>query len=80
MSELTKVIKDHLSKRVQNNELENEDITDIIDLLGGYLNLETYTDYSKRTNLDYNSVKARVKSGKIKEYTLFNVKFVIDNQ
>ena len=79
MSDLTKIIKDHLSKRVQNNELKNSDITDIIDSLGCYLNLETYSDYSKRTKLDYNSVKARVKSGKIKEYILFNTKFIIDN-
>ena len=79
MSDLTNVIKDHISVRFQNNELSNDNMIDIIKHFGSYLNLETYSDYAKRTSLDYNSVKARVKSGKIQEMELFGVKFVIDN-
>lgn len=76
---LTETINDHLNKRVHAGELQNPELVSIIDNLGQYLNLETYSDYAKRTGLDYNSVKARVKSGKLQEYTLFNVRFVIDN-
>ncbi len=78
-SELHNVIKTHLGHRLQNNELTNNDITSLIDLLGSYLNLKTISDYSKANNISYNGVLERIKSGKIKEYTLFNIKFVIDN-
>jgi len=79
MTELHNIIKQHLGNRLQNNELSNEEKTSLIDLIGGYLNLETISNYAKRTGLEYNSVLARIKSGKIKEYNLFNVKFIIDN-
>ena len=78
-SELYEVINQHLGVRLQNNELTNNDITGLIDLLGRYLNLQTISDYSKEKSISYNGVLARIKSGVIKEYTLFNVKFVIDN-
>lgn len=79
MSNLTKIIKEHLYEKVQNNELQNDDLVEIIDLLGSFLNLETISYYSKRVNLDYSSIKARVKSGKLKPYELFKIKFIIDN-
>lgn len=79
-SELHNVIKTHLGNRLHNCELENNEITSLIDLLGSYLNLKTISDYSKANNISYNGVLERIKSGKIKEYTLFNVKFVIDNE
>jgi len=79
-SELHNVIKQHLGQRLQNNELSNEDMTSLIDLIGGYLNLQTISDYSKSKNISYNGVLERIKSGKLKEYVLFNVKFVVDNE
>lgn len=76
---LTKVIKEHLSSRVQNLELNNEDIVEIIDLLGAYLNAETISDYAKRNKITYNGTLQRIATGKLKTFTLFKNKFVIDN-
>jgi Na+/phosphate symporter len=76
---LTKTIKEHLSKRVQNNELNNESIIELIDLLGTYLNAETISDYSKRTKLSYNGTLQRMGNGRLKTFTLFKTKFVIEN-
>lgn len=79
-SGLHNVIKQHLGQRLQNNELTNDDIKSLIDLLGGYLNLKTYAEYSELEKISYNGVLARVKSGSIQSYKLFGVKFVIDNK
>ncbi len=79
-SELHNIIKEHLGKRLHNVELTNDEMVSLIDLIGGYLNLETISSYAKREGIEYNGVLARIKSGKIKEYTLFGVKFVIDNE
>jgi hypothetical protein len=79
MSELHKIIKEHLQKRLQNNELSNTEMVDLIDTIGMYLNLKTIANYATIENISYNGVLARVKSGKIKEYELFGVKFIIDN-
>ena len=76
---LTKVIKEHLSDRVQKGELNNEDIVEIIDLLGAYLNAETISDYAKRNKITYNGTLQRIATGKLKTFTLFKNKFVIDN-
>lgn len=76
---LKTTIKEHLSHRVQNSELNNEDIVEIISLLGSYLNAETISDYSKINKISYNGTIQRIGSGKLKTFTLFNIKFVIDN-
>ena len=76
---LTTIIKEHLSDRVQKGELNNESIVEIIDLMGAYLNAETVSDYAKRNNLTYNGALVRIGSGKLKTFTLFKTKFVIDN-
>lgn len=78
-SELYNVINDHLGKRLQKNELTNDDIVGLIDLLGGYLNLKPITTYAKSEGISYNGALARIKSGKIKQYELFGCIFVIDN-
>lgn len=79
ISPLTEKIKEHLSVRVQNSELSNDDIVSIIDHLGAYLNLMTVSDYANSCDISYNGALKRIESGKVKEYNLFNVKFVIDN-
>lgn len=71
---LINTICDHLSRRIENGELSNDDMVQIIELIGGYLNLSTISDYSKQNNLSYNGAKRFRKVKKI-----FNVKFVIDN-
>ena len=80
MSELHNIIKEHLTKRLQNNELSNTDMVDLIDTIGMYLNLRTIANYATLENISYNGVLTRIKSGKIKEYELFGVKFIIDNE
>ena len=50
-------------------------LVQIFELTGIYSNLETISDYSKRTGISYNGVKNYRKT-----IELFNVKFVIDNE
>ena len=78
-SELHNIIKEHLGRILHNVELSNEEMVSLIDLIGSYLNLKTISDYAKINSISYNGVLDRVKSGKVKEYNLFNVKFIIDN-
>ena len=80
MSELHNIIKEHLGKRLHNSELSNDEMVSLIDLIGSYLNLQTIANYATLENISYNGVLARIKSGKIKEYELFGVKFIIDNE
>jgi hypothetical protein len=80
MSELSKIIKEHLGKRLHNSELTNDEMVELIDTIGMYLNLRTVANYATLENISYNGVLARIKSGKIKEYELFGVKFIIDNE
>ena len=74
MSKLSDKINNRISELVQNGELTNDDMVSIIDHIGGYLNLQTISDYSKATGISYNGAK---KCRKVVE--IFNVKFVIDN-
>jgi len=67
-------ILNRLSELIETNQLNNEDLVQIIEHVGGYLNLETISEYAKKNNLSYNGVKKCRKT-----MTLFNVKFVIDN-
>jgi len=80
MSELSNKIKEHLQKRIQENELNNTEMVEIIDTVGMYLNLKTIANYATLENISYNGVLARIKSGKIKEYELFGIKFIISNE
>ena len=64
----------HLSDRIQNGELSNNDMVQIIEHIGGYLNLKTIPNYAKENKISYNGVKKFRCVRKI-----FNVKFVIDN-
>ncbi len=71
---LSQVIQEHLTERIEKNELSNDDLVQIIEHIGSYLNLSTIPDYAKRNKMSYNGVK---KFRTIK--TIFNTKFVIDN-
>lgn len=79
MSELSNKIKEHLGKRLHNSELTNYEMVELIDTIGKYLNLKTIANYAADEKVSYNGVLARIKSGKVKEYELFGVKFIIDN-
>jgi len=67
-------ICEHLSTRIENGELSNDDIVQVIEHCGSYLNLCTISKYAKENKMSYNGVK---KFRTIKK--LFGVKFVIDN-
>ena len=71
---ITNVICEHLSKRIEAGELSNNELVQIIEHIGCYLNLQTIPDYAAANNLSYNGVKKHRHVKKI-----FNVKFVIDN-
>jgi len=79
-SELHNIIKEHLGKRLHNVELTNDEMVSIMDLVGSYLNLCTIANYATLNKISYNGVLERIKSGKIKDYQLFGVRFVIDNE
>jgi hypothetical protein len=77
---LIETINSHLSQRIQKGELQNSELISILDTVGSYLNLMTFSDYAKREKISYNGVLNRVESGKVQVLELFNVKFVIDNK
>ena len=73
MNMIAKILKNiHLG--VENNLLNNNDLVQIIEQVGSYLNLQTISDYAKENKISYNGAKKFRKTVK-----LFNVKFVIDN-
>ena len=71
---LVDIICNHISERIEGNQLSNDDCIKIIEHIGSYLNLQTVYDYAKSTGISYNGAK-HFRSVK----DIFNVKFVIDN-
>ncbi len=63
---LVNTIEEHLTKRITNGELSNNDLVQLIELVGSYLNLTTIADYARQNKLRHVT-------------KIFNVKFVIDN-
>ncbi len=71
----TEKIKEYISKYVFKGELESDNLVQLIELCGGYLNLDTIPNYSKKNHISYNGTK---KCRQI--ITLFGSKFVVDNK
>lgn len=71
---LVNKICEHLSERIESGELNNTDLVQIIEHIGGYLNLQTISKYAKENNMSYNGVKHFRNI-----FEIFGVKFVIDN-
>ena len=67
-------VNGRLCELIENGSLNNEDMVQIIELVGGYLNLQTRSEYSKQNNISYNGAKKHRKN-----IVLFGVKFIIDN-
>lgn len=67
-------IEQHLSERITNGDLQNNELVQLIEHIGMYLNLQTIPDYAKSNGKSYNGVK-KFRNG----VTIFNVKFVVDN-
>jgi len=72
---LVNTICDHLGQRIEAGQLTNDDLVQIIEHLGSYLNLSTIEDYARKNKISYNGAKKFRSCIKI-----FNVKFVIDNE
>ena len=72
---LVNKIKNRLSYNIQNNELTNEELIQIIEHIGYYLNIRTISDYAKNNSISYNGAKKFRKN-----VTIFGVKFIIDNE
>ena len=64
----------NISKGVDNNVLSNDDLLQIIECVGDYLNLATISKYATKNNLSYNGAKNNRNIKKI-----FGVRFVVDN-
>jgi hypothetical protein len=71
-------LKDKIIRNIyigmSNNMLSNNDLIDIIETSGSYLNLMTISDYSKHNKISYNGAKHFRE-----QLELFGVKFIIDN-
>jgi len=66
-------------QKFEDGELNNDSLVQIIELCGGYLNIETIPNYAKRNKLSYNGAKKQPKTNQRRVVSLFKVKFVIDN-
>ena len=74
ITEKGKKLCDFVTEKTMNGEFTNEDLLQLIEVAGSFLNLQTIPDYAKSKNISYNGVKNHRKIIEI-----FNVKFVIDN-
>ena len=64
-----------IEKSIHEGDISNDEMVQLIEVVGSYLNLKTIPCYAKVNNMTYNGVK---KCRKIVK--LYGVKFVIDNQ
>ncbi len=71
---LTNTICKHIQQQFVSDNLDNSDLVQIIEHLGGVLNIQTISDYAKVTGISYNGAK---KFRNVIE--LFGIKFIIDN-
>jgi hypothetical protein len=70
---LINTIQEHISMRIEGGELSNNDLVQLIEHVGAYLNLKTIPQYAKQHGISYNGAKFR------KVIKLFNTKYIIDN-
>ena len=69
-----KKLCDFVTQKTMQGELSNNDLVQLIEVAGSFLNLKTISDYAKENNLSYNGAKHFRKTVEI-----FNTKFIIDN-
>ena len=74
LSEEEQGMLDRFAEHAATKGVSNEFLVQLIELSGGYLNLQTIPNYAKSHHMSYNGVKkARQK------VVLFGVRFVVDN-
>ena len=69
-----KKLCDFVTQKTMLGELSNNDLVQLIEVAGAFLNLQTIPDYANSKGLSYNGVKNHREIIEI-----FNTKFVIDN-
>ncbi|OFX52332.1 MAG: hypothetical protein A2066_00120 [Bacteroidetes bacterium GWB2_41_8] len=74
LSEYEKLTLIELGQSIVQDRWSNEGLVQLIELAGGYLNLQTIPDYAAAKKLSYNGVK---KTRNIRE--IHGIKWVIDN-
>lgn len=74
MTDLADKILINIDKGLYNNMLSNDDLVQIIEQCGMYLNLKTIPNYAKDNNISYNGAK-----NYRTVVSIFNTKFIIDN-
>lgn len=74
MNDLREKINRNIHKGIINNYLSNDDLVQIIEQTGSYLNLRTRSAYAKENNLSYNGAKKFRQN-----VNLFGVNFIVDN-
>lgn len=74
LSDNGKKLNDFLDLKMHSGSFTNNDLVQFIELAGRYLNLQTIPDYAKEHKMSYQGVRNYRNI-----VTIFNVKFVIDN-
>lgn len=64
-----------IHENVVTGKLSNDELVQLIEQCGSYLNLKTIPDYAKEKGISYNGAKKFRRVVKI-----FNVKFIVDNE
>lgn len=77
MQNISKINKllNFIAEKFETNQLDNTDLVQIIEHCGDYLNLMSISDYAKENGMSYNGVKNHREI-----ITIFNQKFVLDNE
>jgi len=69
-------LKEKLFENYRNGAISDEQLVQIFELISGYFNLKTITNYAKRNGITYNgALKRKLRKIKIDEIT-----FIIDNE
>ena len=74
MTKMIDTVANSVSSGVQKGQLSNNDLVQIIELCGAYLNLKSRSQYAKANNISYNGAK-RFRENVL----LFGTIFIIDN-
>lgn len=75
LSDKGRKLNDFLDSKMYEGDFTNDDLVQFIESAGKYLNLQTIPDYAKEHKMSYQGVRDHRTIR-----TIFNVKFVIDNE
>ena len=75
LSDIENEVLERYAKYLHNQNPSVDFLVQIIELSGSHLNLETISDYCRRTGMSYNGAKNHRQI-----IELFGVKYIIDNE